>query len=237
MHIGNTFTNQFKGFGVVEKVQSLLVCQVRLFGKQLDDTRILALQKNGIGLHRLKRDGCNKMKTSVQHLLGSDTQLMVGLFPTQLVKCLFARVKTLQIKIHRVENLVVSDTALDDVILLMRKTFPTGSDVVEPLAIVGSEDLASDAWHPIRKVEYVHDGIFATTDKTLSIAPSLFFQRSEIEPNTKVQMLARMAHIGMRNNDIGCVINPHTAFRSPFLFIKSTRSSTMYSRENVCNTS
>ena len=53
----------------------------------------------------------------------------------------------------------------------------------------------------------------------------------------KIKMLARVENIGLGNNDVGRVVESHVFFRIPFLFIKSTRSSTMYSREKVCNTS
>ena len=89
----------------------------------------------------------------------------------------------------------------------------------------------------LAKVKDIHESWFATTDKALTIVTRLLFQRCEIEPYAKVQMLARMAYIGFGNNDIGCVIKSHATFRTPFLCIKSIKSSTMYSREKVCNTS
>ncbi|MDE5551383.1 MAG: hypothetical protein K2I99_08590 [Bacteroidaceae bacterium] len=48
VHIGNTFANQFKGFGVVEKVQSLLVCQVRLSANNLTIRAYLRCRRMGL---------------------------------------------------------------------------------------------------------------------------------------------------------------------------------------------
>ena len=44
MHIGNTLANQFKGLGIVEEIQGLLVGQTGLFCKQLNDAGIFALK-------------------------------------------------------------------------------------------------------------------------------------------------------------------------------------------------
>ena len=72
MHIGHTFANQLKGLGVIEEVQSLFVCQTCLLSKQLNNTGIFPLEKNRIGLHRLKFYGFNKMEILIEHTLRCD---------------------------------------------------------------------------------------------------------------------------------------------------------------------
>ena len=83
MHISDTFTNQLKGFGLIKKVQSLFIGQACLLSKQFDDTSVLALEENGVCLHRLQCDGFNKLEITVNHLLGGDAELVVGLLPAK----------------------------------------------------------------------------------------------------------------------------------------------------------
>jgi hypothetical protein len=73
MHISDAFTNQLKGFGLIKKVQSLLIGQASLLSKQFDDASVLALEENGVGLHSLQCDGFNKLEIMVNHLLGGNT--------------------------------------------------------------------------------------------------------------------------------------------------------------------
>jgi len=120
MHIGYTLTNQFKGFGIVEKVQGLLVVQTCLFGKQFDNTCIFALKENRIGLHTLQCDGFNIFKITVYNLLRGDTDLVIGLLKTQLVEGLITCINALKVQIYSIKDVIVSNTTLNDVILLMR---------------------------------------------------------------------------------------------------------------------
>lgn len=53
MHIRNSFTDQFKGLGIVEEVQSLFVGQTCLLCKQFDNSSVFVLKEYGIGLHRI----------------------------------------------------------------------------------------------------------------------------------------------------------------------------------------
>ena len=174
---------------------------------------------------------------SVKHLLGSDAQLMVRLLPTQLVKCLFTCIETLKIKVNGVKYLVISNAAFNHIILLMRQSFTASCDVVEPFTIVGFKHLTTYLRYFIGEFVHIHNGIFNSTNEALSVISSLLLQGSKVKTYPKVQMLTRMENIRLFDDEVRCVIESHTVFRSPFLFIKSTRSSTMYSRENVCNTS
>jgi hypothetical protein len=101
MHISYTFTNQLKGLGIVEKVQGLLVGQTCLLCKQFDDACIFALKEYRIGLHKLQCDGFNKLKITVNHLLRGDTDLVIGLLPTQLVESLITCINALKVKVDR----------------------------------------------------------------------------------------------------------------------------------------
>ena len=237
MHIRHTFTNQFKGLGIIKEVQSLFVGQACLLCKQLDDTCVFALKKYGIRLHILQGDRFNKQEEVVNHSLRGDAKLMVGLFPLQLVKCLLTSVDALKIKVNGIKDLVVGNAPFNDVILFMGQTFTASSDIIKPFTIVCRKDFAADVGNLIGKLIDVQDCWLATTNEAQSIITSLLLQRGEIEAKAKVQMLARMANIRFRHDSVGGMIESHAAFRTPFLFIKSTRSSTMYSRENVCNTS
>ena len=237
MHISYSRTNQFKGFGVIEEIQSLLVCQTCLFSKQFDNPGVFALKEDWICLHTLQLYGFDKLKIAVDNLLGGDAELVVGFLPAQLVKSLLTGIDTLKIKINGVKDVVVSDTALNHVILFMRQSFAASHYVVEPFAIISKKHLAEGVGNIVRKFIDVQNGRVASTNKALTIVTSLLFQRSQIKPNAKVQVLARVENVGFRDDDTGCVEVSHAAFNTPFLFIKSMRSSTMYSFENVCNTS
>ena len=103
---------------------------------------------------------------------------MVRLFPTQLVKCLFTRIETLEIKVNSVKNLVISNAAFNNIILLMRQSFTASCNVVEPFTIVGSKHLTAYLRHFIGELINIHNGILASTDEALSVIPSLSLQRS-----------------------------------------------------------
>lgn len=162
---------------------------------------------------------------------------MIRFFPLQLVKCLFASVDALKIEINGIKDLVIGNASFNDVKLFMRQSFTAGCDIIKPFTIVSRKDFAAGINDFIGQFKDIHKGWLSTTNKSLPIVACLLFQRCEIEPHTEVQMPARMAYIGFRDDNIGGVVESHAVFRTPFLFIKSTRSSTMYSRENVCNTS
>ncbi len=237
MHISNALAHQLKGFGIIEKVQSLLVCQARLLSKQFDDASVFTLEENRISLHISQCYRLYELKIMIYYSLGGDAELIIRFFPTQLVKSLLSCIDSLKVEVNGVKDVVVGNTAFNYVILLMWKTFAASHHVIKPFAIISRKYLALDSYHLFRKFKDIHDGGLATTNKTLSIVTSLLLKRSEIKANAKIKMLARMANVRLRDNHIGCMEIPHAAFSTPFLFIKSTRSSTMYSRENVCNTS
>ena len=237
MHISNTFANQLKGFGIIEKVQGLFICLTCLLCKQFDYAGVFTLKKNRIGLHNLQRDVFYKLKIAVYDLLRGDTKLMIRFFPLKLIQCLFASIDTLKIKIDGIEHLIVCYAAFNDVVMLMRQPLTAGCDIIEPLSIIGWEKLAVYIRNIVCELEDIHDGRFPSSDKTLAIVACLLLQKGKIKPHSEIQMLARVVHIRFENNNIGCVIESHATFKTPFLFIKSTRSSTMYSREKVCNTS
>ena len=72
MHISNTFTNQLKGHGFIEKVQGLLVGLSCLLSKQFDDACVLSLKENRVGLHGLQCDRFYKLEIKVngiKHLI------------------------------------------------------------------------------------------------------------------------------------------------------------------------
>ena len=237
MHIGYALTNQFKGLGIIEEVQGLLVGQTSLLCKQFDDTCIFALKEYWIGLHTLQCDVFNKLKIAVNHLLRGDTDLVIGLFPTQLFKSLITGINALNVKIYSIKDIVVSDATLNAIILLMRQSLATSCHVVKPFAIVGRKHFAIDISNLLCKFIDIHDSRLTAANETLTIFASLLLKRCKIHAIAKVQMAARMIHVWLRNNEIGCMEDSHDAFKTPFLFIRSTRSSTIYSRENVCNTS
>lgn len=162
---------------------------------------------------------------------------MVGLLPAKLIQSLLAGIDALKIQVNGIKDVVVGNTTLNDILLLMRQALATGCHIVKPLAIVCREKLVVDIRCLFSKLKDTHNGRLSSADKALTIVASLLFQRGKIEAHTKVQMLARVDDIRFGNDDIGSVVESHAAFRTPFLFIRSTRSSTMYSREKVCNTS
>ena len=190
MHIGHALTYQLKGLGIIEKVQGLLVSQARLLCKQFDNARIFVLKEYRIGLHMLQCDGFNKPKITVNYLLRGDTDLMIGLLPTQLVEGLIASINALNVKIDGVKDIIVSYTTFYDIILLMRQSLSAGGHVVKPFAIVGKKHFAIDICNLVSKLIDIHDGRFATTNEALTVVACLFFKRSEIHTIAEVQMVA-----------------------------------------------
>ena len=237
MHIGNALTHQFKSFGVVEKVQGLLVCQTCLLSKQFDNAGIFALEENRIGLHELQSNGFNESQVLVNYSLGGDAKLIIRFLPAQLVKGLLTCINLLKIKVNCIKDVVIGNAAFNHVILLMWQSFAAGYNIVKPFAIVGRIYFAVDIGHFFRKFKDVQNGWFVTTNETLAVVTRLFLKWSKIKAHAEIKMFARVVNVWLRNYDVRCVEVPHAAFYTPFLFIKSIRSSTMYSRENVCNTS
>lgn len=237
MHISNTLAHQFKGFRIIEEIQSLFVCQACLLSKQFDNAGIFSLKKNGIGLHRLQCNRFDKLKILVNDALRSDADLVVRFLPPQLVKSLLTCIDSLQVKVYGVEHIVIGNTTFNHVIALMGQTFSTSHNIIKPFAIVYWKYFTIGFGNLIRKFKNIHNGGFASTDKTLTVITCLLFKWSEIKSYAKVQVFTRVADIWFRDNNIESMEISHAAFKTPFLFIRSIRSSTMYSRENVCNTS
>ena len=185
MHISDTFTNQFKGFGIVKKIQSLFVGLSCLLSKQFDDASVFALKEDRVCLHRLQCDGFNKLKITVNHLLGGDAELMVGLLPTKLIQSLLAGVDALKIKVNGIEDVVVGNATLNDVVLLMRQALATGCHIVKPFTIVSREKLAIDIRCLFSKLKDIHNGWLSSANEALAIATSLLFQGGKTEAHTK----------------------------------------------------
>ena len=120
---------------------------------------------------------------------------MIWLFPTQLVEGLITRIDALKIQIYGIKDVIVSDTTLNDVILLMRQSLAASSHVVKPFAIVGRKHFAINTSNIVRKFIYIHNGWFATTNESLTIVTCLLLKRCEIHAIAKVQMVARMVHV------------------------------------------
>ena len=235
MHISDPLTYQFKSLGIIEKIQGLFVGHACLLCKQFDYSGIFALKKNGIGLHKLQWNGGDKLKILVYYMLRSDAKLLVRLLPSQLVKSLLTCIDTLKIKVNSVKHIVICNAPFYYVKVLMGRSFSASYDIVKPFAIVSREYFAVGISNILRKVKNIHDGRFASANE--SLVSCLFFKRSKVETNTKIQMQRRMANIRFGNDHIGSMEKPLAACKTPFLFMRSIRSSTMYSRENVCNTS
>lgn len=141
-----------------------------------------------------------------------------------------------QKKFHRIKHLIVNNTANHKVVVCCIFSDAAIQDKVKPIFGIRIEFQCFQLMFPaFLKHIPGNNSVFPTAFELAAPLRCLHVQRSNIKATSKIHIRAGMNQVGLCNFQIGTVIKSYIS--TPLSFIRSRRSSTIYSRLWVCRTS